>query len=116
VLRRGEPGQVYYIGGDCERTNLSVVEEIVAVVDRLRPDLPHAPCSKLVTYVKDRRGHDRRYAIDASKIHGELDWEPRENFVTGLEKMVRWYLENPAWVDGVTTSKYRRERLGLGDE
>lgn len=116
VLRQGAPGQVYNVGGDCERTNLSVVQEIAAIVDRLRPGLPHAPCSSLITYVKDRPGHDRRYAIDASKIHGELGWEPQESFATGLEKTIRWYLDNPAWVEGVTTGKYRRERLGLGNE
>jgi dTDP-glucose 4,6-dehydratase len=115
VLRRGEPGQVYNIGGDCERTNLSVVQEIVTVVDRLRPDLPHAPCSKLITYVKDRPGHDRRYAIDASKIHGALGWAPRESFATGLEKTIRWYLDNTAWVEGVMSGKYQRQRLGLGN-
>ena len=113
VLVRGEPGEVYNIGGNCERTNLEVVQAICAVVDRLRPGLPHAPCSTLIAHVKDRPGHDRRYAIDAGKIHRRLGWEPQENFETGLERTVRWYLENPGWVERVCSGAYRRERLGL---
>ena len=114
VLARGTPGEVYNIGGNCERANLDVVRTICQLVDRLRPGLPHAPCSSLVTFVTDRPGHDRRYAIDASKIGRELGWQPQEDFESGLERTVRWYLDNPAWVERVTTGKYRRQRLGLG--
>ncbi len=114
VLARGTPGEVYNIGADCERTNLDVVREIAAMVDRLRPDLPHRPCASLITFVTDRPGHDRRYAIDAAKLRRQLGWEPQEDFQSGLERTVRWYLENPAWVERVTSGKYRRERLGLG--
>jgi dTDP-glucose 4,6-dehydratase len=113
VLAKGVPGEVYNIGGNCERTNLDVVRAICATVDRLRPNLPHAPCSSLITFVADRPGHDRRYAIDASKISRELGWQPREDFESGLERTVQWYLDHPAWVERITTQKYRRERLGL---
>ena len=113
VLARGTPGEVYNIGGDCERANLDVVNTIAAIVDRLRPDLPHRPCSSLVTFVTDRPGHDRRYAIDAGKIRRQLGWEPQENFQSGLERTVRWYIENRTWVERVTSGKYRRQRLGL---
>ncbi len=114
VLHRARPGSEYNIGGNCEKTNLEIVHAICSLVDRLRPDLPHRPCRQLITFVKDRPGHDRRYAIDASKIRRELGWEPRETFETGLERTVKWYLENTTWVERVTSGKYRRERLGLG--
>ena len=114
VLHQARPGSEYNIGGNCEKTNLEIVHTICSIVDRLRPDLPHRPCHQLITFVKDRPGHDRRYAIDATKIRRELGWEPRETFETGLERTVRWYLENTTWVERVTSGKYRRERLGLG--
>lgn len=114
VLRRGAPGETYNIGGGCQKTNIEVVRAICRLVDRLRPGLPHAPCESLITFVQDRPGHDRRYAIDAGKIARELGWTPRETFESGLERTVRWYLEHPGWVESVTSGKYRRERLGLG--
>jgi dTDP-glucose 4,6-dehydratase len=113
VLERGKVGEVYNVGGHCERANLDVVRTICEIVDRLRPDSPHAPCSKLIRYVTDRPGHDRRYAIDASKIERELGWRPKQNFATGLEITIRWYLDHPTWVERVTTGVYARERLGL---
>ncbi|HVJ80156.1 MAG TPA: dTDP-glucose 4,6-dehydratase [Planctomycetia bacterium] len=113
VLERGRTGETYCIGGDSERTNLEVVHAICAAVDELRPGLPHSPCTSLINYVKDRPGHDRRYAIDAGKIQSELGWKPAENFESGLRKTVRWYLDNGVWIDRVTSGKYRRERLGL---
>jgi dTDP-glucose 4,6-dehydratase len=113
VLEAGIPGQTYNIGGNSERANIDVVHAICDTVDRLRPGLPHAPCRSLISYVKDRPGHDRRYAIDTSKIERELDWRPLRNFEAGLEDTVRWYLENPEWVERVTSGKYRRERLGV---
>ena len=112
VLAKGKPGETYNIGGNNERKNIEIVREICRTVDRLRPDLPHAPCESLITYVTDRPGHDRRYAIDSSKIQKELGWTPAVDFKTGIEKTVKWYLENSAWCENVTSGKYRRERLG----
>lgn len=114
VLERGKPGEVYNIGGDCECTNIEIVQRICAEVDRLRPDLPHSPCKGLIKYVKDRPGHDRRYAMDITKIGRELGWKPKVPFEEGIARTVAWYLENPEWVERVTSGKYRRERLGLG--
>lgn len=113
VLAAGTPGEPYNIGGDSQRTNLEVVRMICSIVDRLRPDLSHRPCTSLIRFVPDRPGHDRRYAIDTRKIRTELGWRPRESFASGLERTVRWYLENTEWVERVSTGKYRRERLGL---
>ena len=115
VLAAGRVGEVYNIGGNSERANLTVVETICDAVDRLRPGLRHAPCRSLITFVKDRPGHDRRYAIDTSKISDQLGWQPAHNLTTGLADTVAWYLSHPTWVERVTSGKYRRERLGLGD-
>ncbi len=114
VLAGGAPGEVYNIGGGCERTNLEVVRAICAIVDRLRPDAGGRPAASLIRFVPDRPGHDRRYAIDAGKIRDQLGWTPRESFESGLERTVRWYLNHRAWVERITSGKYRRERLGLG--
>ena len=113
VLEQAEPGQEYNIGGNCERANIDVVHAICDAVDRLRPGLPHAPCRSLITYVKDRPGHDRRYAIDASKIAGDLGWHPQVTFEAGIERTVQWYLDHPEWIQRVTSGAYQRERLGL---
>jgi len=107
VLENGKVGEVYNIGGRCERTNIEIVNEICAVLDKVCPNSPFTPHSSLITYVKDRPGHDRRYAIDSSKIERELGWYPKETFETGLEKTIRWYLENPKWVESVQTGAYR---------
>ncbi|MFO0948530.1 MAG: dTDP-glucose 4,6-dehydratase [Planctomycetota bacterium] len=116
VLQKGKVGEVYNIGGNCERTNLQVVHAICATVDRLKPGLPHSPCTSLIKFVTDRPGHDRRYAIDASKIERDLGWTPSVDFEKGLELTIRWYMDNPKWVERVTSGKYRRERLGLASE
>jgi dTDP-glucose 4,6-dehydratase len=115
VLEQGQPGEVYNIGGSSERSNLQVVQAICDRVDELRPDLPHRPCRSLITFVRDRPGHDRRYAIDASKIQRELGWNPTQDFESGLRLTVQWYLENRRWLDRVSSGVYRRERLGLGE-
>ena len=113
VLEAGRPGETYNIGGNSERTNLAVVETICDLVDASRPGLAHAPCRSLMRFVKDRPGHDRRYAIDASKIARELGWSPAQGFEEGLRRTVQWYLENPRWIERVASGSYRRERLGL---
>ena len=113
VLEKGEVGETYNIGGHNERQNIEVVKTICGLLDELRPDSPHAPHENLITYVADRPGHDKRYAIDASKIERELDWRPRETFETGLRQTVKWYLENEAWWRNVQSGGYRQERLGL---
>lgn len=113
VLAGGAPGETYNVGGNSERPNIEIVRTICSIVDRLRPDLAHKPCESLLKYVKDRPGHDRRYAIDASKIKRELGWEPKQNLKSGLEATVRWYLDNPTWVGRITSGVYARERLGL---
>jgi dTDP-glucose 4,6-dehydratase len=114
VLDAGLPGATYNIGGDSERANIDVVHAICDAVDALRPGLAHAPCRGLVTFVTDRPGHDRRYAIDASKIAAELAWRPTVAFESGLRQTVGWYLDHPEWVARVASGDYRRERLGLG--
>ncbi len=105
VMNKGKLGETYNIGGWNEKTNLEVVRGICAILDELRPQ--GAPHADLITFVKDRPGHDQRYAIDASKIERDLGWKPQETFETGLRKTVEWYLANDAWVQGVTSGEYR---------
>lgn len=105
VLEAGQLGEVYNIGGWNEIANIQIVQTICALLDELRPDAVGA-YSRLITYVSDRPGHDRRYAIDARKIERELDWRPTETFETGIRKTVQWYLENQEWVQGVTSGQY----------
>jgi dTDP-glucose 4,6-dehydratase len=112
VLRRGRPGESYNIGGDGERTNLQVVRGICALLDELAPDSPHRPHERLISFVEDRPGHDRRYAMDAGKIQGELGWRAGKSFETGLRKTVAWYLDNRWWWEPIWSEKYRGTRLG----
>jgi len=107
VLAQGRAGETYNIGGNCEKTNLEVVKTLCAILDELFPDSPQRPHERLVTFVQDRPGHDRRYAINTGKISRELGWRPRESFESGLTKTVRWYLDNPEWVASVQSGAYR---------
>ncbi len=107
VLAAGHAGETYNIGGCNEKTNLEVVKTLCAILDELHPDSPVTPHEKLVSYVTDRPGHDRRYAIDASKIQSELNWAPAETFETGIRKTVEWYLANQGWVANVISGEYR---------
>jgi dTDP-glucose 4,6-dehydratase len=111
VLTKGRVGQSYNIGGRSERTNLQVVETICDLMDELRPG--HRSRRDLISFVPDRPGHDRRYAIDPSKIENELGWRSQETFETGLRKTVHWYLEHPAWWQPLRSKVYGGERLGL---
>ena len=100
VLRKGQAGQTYNIGGGSQPTNLEVVQHLCATLDEMRPHSPHTPHSQLMKFVPDRPGHDRRYAIDIAKIQNTLGWKPRQSLGSGLHKTVEWYLSHPAWVNG----------------
>ncbi len=108
VLERGRVGETYNVGGGNQRSNLEVVTTVCALLDELVPNSKFKPHLQLVKYVTDRPGHDRRYAIDASKLERELGWCAQESFETGLRKTVEWYLANAAWVEGVTSGAYQQ--------
>jgi dTDP-glucose 4,6-dehydratase len=108
VLSKGRVGETYNIGGQNEKRNLEIVHTICSVLDELRPNDPVMPHSKLITFVQDRPGHDRRYAIDARKIESELGWRPKETFESGIRKTIDWYLSNDAWIREVTSGNYRQ--------
>jgi len=108
VLEKGTLGETYNIGGSNEKANIDVVKQICAILDELRPRKDGKSYAEQITFVKDRPGHDRRYAIDASKIEQELGWKPAETFETGIKKTVQWYLDNPKWVEGVVSGSYRQ--------
>ncbi len=112
VLEAGRVGETYNVGGDAERTNIVVVKTICKLLDERRPRPDGGARESLITYVKDRPGHDRRYAVDASKLHGELGWAPAVTFDEGMAKTVDWYLDNAAWVQRVLDGSYRLERIG----
>ena len=117
VVTEGEIGETYNIGGHNEKANIEVVKTICALLEELRPDKPAGVESyeSLITYVKDRPGHDVRYAIDATKIAQELGWTPEETFESGIRKTVEWYLNNPQWWQRVLDGSYSLERLGAGE-
>jgi dTDP-glucose 4,6-dehydratase len=112
-LDKGNLGETYNVGGDSEKTNIEVVQLICSILDELRPDVKNGSYSRLVTHVQDRPGHDRRYAIDCSKIKTELGWSQQETFESGIRKTVEWYLNNSEWVNAVLANKYTGERLGV---
>ena len=113
VLKHGRLGEVYNVGGDSEMNNKDVVHAICHTVDSLSPGLPHSPSTSLITYVVDRPGHDRRYAINFQKLQNEIGWNPTLNFQEGITQTVRWYLEHPEWVANVVGGEYRNIRLGV---
>ncbi|MCU0956453.1 MAG: dTDP-glucose 4,6-dehydratase [Hydrogenophaga sp.] len=108
VLEAGQPGETYNVGGWNEKPNIEIVRTVCALLDEMSPRADGKGYAEQVTYVKDRPGHDRRYAIDATKIHRELGWKPAETFETGIRKTVRWYLDNQAWVQQVQSGEYRQ--------
>ena len=112
MLERGRVGETYNVGGDAERTNITVVRTICALLDARRPLADGRARESLITYVKDRPGHDRRYAIDADKLKGELGWAPTVTFDEGMARTVDWYLDNAPWVQRVLDGSYRLERIG----
>ncbi|MBX3581231.1 MAG: dTDP-glucose 4,6-dehydratase [Rhizobiaceae bacterium] len=112
VAMKGVPGESYNVGGNSEHTNLHVVEVICSLLDKVRPRTS-GRYADLITFVADRPGHDRRYAIDATKIRSDLGWQPSETFESGLEKTIRWYLDNEWWWQPIREGRYAGERLGL---
>jgi dTDP-glucose 4,6-dehydratase len=107
VLAKGKLGETYNIGGWNEKANLDVVKTICHILDELKPRADGKSYAEQISFVKDRPGHDRRYAIDASKVERELGWRPAETFDTGIRKTVQWYLDNPVWIEGVVSGSYR---------
>ena len=114
VNEKGVPGETYNVGGHNERTNLSVVKTVCAILDDLKPRTDGTKYGSLITFVADRPGHDLRYAIDPAKLMTELGWKPRENFETGIRKTVQWYLDNEWWWGPIHRGRYAGERLGTG--
>lgn len=108
IMTKGRKGEVYNVGGNSELQNIAVVKQIIALVDELAEPLADVKREGLITFVKDRPGHDRRYAIDSSKLQQELGWQPEESFETGLRKTVKWYLENLEWVNRVRSGEYQQ--------
>jgi len=114
VIEKGRNGQTYNIGGHNERTNLEVVKIICGLFDKFLPNSRYIPHESLITYVTDRPGHDKRYAIDPGKIKKNLGWMPEETFESGIEKTVKWYIDNTEWCKHVMDGSYQHVRLGLG--
>jgi len=111
IVNEGQDGQVYNVGGHNEKTNIDVVKTICSILDKIKPSDSGTPYADQITFVEDRPGHDRRYAIDATKIENELSWTPQETFESGIEKTVRWYLDNAQWIAKVSDD-YDGGRLG----
>ena len=116
VLCGGKVGETYNIGGNNEIKNIDIVKTICQKMNQLTPRAQGGNYEDLITYVTDRPGHDFRYAIDASKIRDDLDWKPKESFTTGIDKTIRWYLDNEAWWKAIQDNTYQQERLGVISE
>lgn len=116
IIENGIVGEKYNIGGGNEKTNISIVMEICSILDKLKPLENGESYKTQIVFVKDRPGHDFRYAIDASRIYKELGWIPKETFETGLLKTVQWYLNNLSWCQKISDERYKRERLGIADK
>jgi dTDP-glucose 4,6-dehydratase len=112
VLEAGRVGETYNVGGNAERENIAVVKTICALLDARQPLAGGKPRESLISYVKDRPGHDRRYAIDSGKLQAELGWKPSQTFESGIAQTVDWYLAHQPWVKRVLDGSYRMERLG----
>ncbi len=106
IMQKGQRGETYNVGGRCEMRNIDLVEMICDLLDRMAPDSLHKPHRNLITFVKDRPGHDQRYAIDFSKLEHDLGWSPEESYETGIEKTIHWYLENTKWVNRIKSGAY----------
>lgn len=113
VLDQGQPGETYNVGGGAEKTNIWLVTQICKILDELVPESDFFPHANLIAFVQDRPGHDRRYAIDFTKIKQQLGWTPQVTIESGLRRTVQWYLANQAWCQQVTANQYERQRLGL---
>jgi dTDP-glucose 4,6-dehydratase len=114
VLKSGRPGETYNIGGRSERSNIDVVRTICATLDQLRPRSGGHPYAALITHVTDRPGHDRRYAIDDSKIAAEIGWAPKVAFEDGIRQTIAWYLDHPDWVLAITSGSYSQPPAAVG--
>ncbi len=113
VMEKGKPGHTYNIGDNNVMTNLEVVKQICSLLDEMLPDSEYKPHEQLISFVQDRPGHDRRYAIDAAKLKQEIGWQAYESFETGLRRTIEWYLEHPQWCESISRKRYWGERLGL---
>jgi dTDP-glucose 4,6-dehydratase len=116
IAERGEVGETFAIGGDSERTNLEVVRGICGILDDISPRTDGGRYEELVAFVRDRPGHDRRYAMDTSKLKSSLGWKPSRTFEEGLRETVRWYIDNREWTDEILSGNYRLTRIGLGEK
>ena len=113
VLLNGKIGETYNIGGNYEKSNLEIVQSICNILDEIKPNKTGKSYKELITFVKDRPGHDYRYAMDITKIKQELCWTPKESFTAGIRKTIKWYLDNEKWWKDIQKKKYKQERLGL---
>jgi dTDP-glucose 4,6-dehydratase len=116
IFEKGRLGEKYNIGGGAERRNIDLIRDLCALLDESLPASPHRPHEKLISFVKDRPGHDGRYAMDFTKLKNELGWTPRTSLKEGLRKTVAWYLANDAWCDAIRARKYAGQRLGAGKD